>query len=57
MQLGMIGLGRMGGNMAKRLEEHGHEVKTFDPQVQSATVDLAKTVDMTFQQKAAQKYK
>jgi len=27
MQLGMIGLGRMGGNMAKRLEQHGHEVK------------------------------
>jgi len=33
------------------------DLKTFDPQVQSATVDLAKTVDMTFQQKAAQKYK
>src|SRR5205085_9904136 len=41
MQLGMIGLGRMGGNMAKRLEEHGHEVKTFDPQVEST----AKTLD------------
>src|SRR5436190_12355707 len=33
------------------------DLKTFDPQVQSATVDLAKTVDMKFQQKAAQKYK
>ena len=41
MQLGMIGLGRMGGNMAKRLEEHGHDVKTFDPQVEST----AKTLD------------
>ena len=41
MQLGMIGLGRMGGNMAKRLEEHGHEVKTFDPQVEST----AKTIE------------
>ena len=33
MQLGMIGLGRMGNGMTKRLEEHGHEVKTYDPQV------------------------
>jgi 6-phosphogluconate dehydrogenase len=40
MQLGMIGLGRMGGNMAKRLEERGHEVKTFDPQVESSAKTL-----------------
>ena len=33
------------------------DLKTFDPGVQSTTVDLAKTVNMTFQQKAAQKYK
>ena len=33
------------------------DLKTFDPGVQSATVDLAKTFNMTFQQKAAQKYK
>jgi NitT/TauT family transport system substrate-binding protein len=33
------------------------DLKTFDPGVQTATVDLAKTVNMTFQQKAAQKYK
>ena len=26
MQLGMIGLGRMGGNMAKRIAAAGHEV-------------------------------
>jgi 6-phosphogluconate dehydrogenase len=37
----MIGLGRMGGNMAKRLEEHGHDVKTYDPGVEST----AKTLD------------
>ena len=35
MQLGMIGLGRMGGNMTERLRERGHDVKTFDPQVES----------------------
>jgi len=33
------------------------DLKTFDPQLQSATVDLAKTIDMTFQQKAAQKFR
>ena len=31
MQLGMIGLGRMGGNMTKRLGERGHDMKTYDP--------------------------
>ncbi len=43
MQLGTIGLGRMGGNMAKRLEERGHDVKTYDPGVASTAVfvDLA----------------
>ena len=37
MQLGMIGLGRMGGNMVKRLEERGHELKTYDPGVETRT--------------------
>ena len=31
MQLGMIGLGRMGGNMTARLEQRGHDVKSYDP--------------------------
>ncbi len=30
MQLGMIGLGRMGGNMAERLRAGGHEVVGYD---------------------------
>ena len=30
MQIAMIGLGRMGGNIARRLMEHGHEVVAFD---------------------------
>src|SRR5436305_3569867 len=45
MQLGMIGLGRMGGNMTKRLEEHGHEVKTYDPQVESTASTLEELRD------------
>ena len=31
MQLGMIGLGRMGGNMVRRLLQGGHECVVFDP--------------------------
>jgi 6-phosphogluconate dehydrogenase len=30
LQLGIIGLGRMGGNMARRLARHGHQVVVFD---------------------------
>lgn len=30
MKIGMIGLGKMGGNMAERLRRHGHEVIGFD---------------------------
>jgi len=30
MQLGLIGLGKMGGNMAQRLKQGGHEVVGFD---------------------------
>ncbi|MFL5952584.1 MAG: NAD(P)-binding domain-containing protein, partial [Gaiellaceae bacterium] len=45
MQIGMIGLGRMGGNMTKRLEEHGHEVKTYDPKVPSTAKTLEELRD------------
>ncbi|MBI4282281.1 MAG: decarboxylating 6-phosphogluconate dehydrogenase [Chloroflexi bacterium] len=31
MELGMIGLGRMGGNMAQRLLRAGHQVVVYDP--------------------------
>jgi len=33
MQLGMVGLGRMGANMAERLARGGHKVVGFDPNV------------------------
>ena len=45
MQIGMIGLGRMGGNMSKRLEQHGHDVKTYDPGVESTAKTLAELRD------------
>jgi 6-phosphogluconate dehydrogenase len=38
MRLGMVGLGRMGGNMAERLRRSGHEVETY------ARTDPARTV-------------
>jgi 6-phosphogluconate dehydrogenase len=37
MQLGMIGLGRMGNGMTERLREHEHDVRTYDPAVESRT--------------------
>jgi 6-phosphogluconate dehydrogenase len=41
MQLGMIGLGRMGGNIVRRLTRKGHECVVFD-QNAAATAALAK---------------
>ncbi|MCS6850554.1 MAG: decarboxylating 6-phosphogluconate dehydrogenase [Gemmataceae bacterium] len=34
MQLGMVGLGRMGGNMVVRLSRAGHECVVFDPRAE-----------------------
>ena len=35
MQIAIIGLGRMGGNIARRLMQHGHEVIAFDRDAQA----------------------
>jgi 6-phosphogluconate dehydrogenase len=48
MQLGMIGLGRMGNGMTERLREGGHDVQTYDPKVDSTAgslAELAKQLD------------
>jgi 6-phosphogluconate dehydrogenase len=45
MQLGMIGLGRMGGNMTIRLEQGGHELFTYDPKVESTASTLEELRD------------
>jgi 6-phosphogluconate dehydrogenase len=45
MKLGMIGLGRMGGNMTERLRRAGHEVMTYDPGVESTAGTLAELRD------------
>ena len=41
MELGMIGLGRMGANMVRRLIKDGHRCVVFDRSAQ-AVADLAK---------------
>jgi 6-phosphogluconate dehydrogenase len=46
MQLGMVGLGRMGANMVKRLAKNGHECVVFDRSEQVVS-DLAKEKGVT----------
>jgi 6-phosphogluconate dehydrogenase len=41
VQLGMVGLGRMGANMTERLRKAGHDLKTFDPKVEPRTAASA----------------
>ncbi|HUQ22462.1 MAG TPA: decarboxylating 6-phosphogluconate dehydrogenase [Gaiellaceae bacterium] len=41
MQLGMVGLGRMGMGMTKRLQQAGHDIKTYDPNVKATAKTLA----------------
>ncbi len=38
MQVGLVGLGKMGSNMAERLRRGGHEVVGYDPHVETRTV-------------------
>jgi 6-phosphogluconate dehydrogenase len=44
MQLGLVGLGRMGGNMRERLRRAGHEVVGYDPNPDIS--DAASTAEM-----------
>jgi 6-phosphogluconate dehydrogenase len=39
MKLGMVGLGRMGGNMTERLRRDGHEVETYARSAPDRTAD------------------
>jgi 6-phosphogluconate dehydrogenase len=40
VKLGMVGLGRMGSGMTERLREAGHEIQTYDPNVESTAASL-----------------
>jgi 6-phosphogluconate dehydrogenase len=44
MKLGMVGLGRMGAGMTERLRRGGHEVMTYDPQVDSTADALEELI-------------
>jgi 6-phosphogluconate dehydrogenase len=46
MQLAMVGLGRMGANMVKRLSTHGHQCVVYDRSAK-AVEDLAKEPNVT----------
>jgi 6-phosphogluconate dehydrogenase len=42
MKIGLVGLGKMGGNMAQRIRDHGHEVVGYDafsPATEVASLD------------------
>ena len=44
MKIGMVGLGRMGAGMTERLRRDGHEVQTYDPNVESTAGSLDELV-------------
>jgi 6-phosphogluconate dehydrogenase len=44
VKLGMVGLGRMGSGMTERLEQAGHEIMTYDPNVDSTAGSLTELV-------------
>ena len=44
MQLAMIGLGRMGGNMVRRLLQGGHELIVYDRSADTVKAHVAKGV-------------
>jgi len=46
VRLGMIGLGRMGSGMTERLRRDGHEIETYDPNVDSTASSLEELVRM-----------
>ncbi len=52
MELGMIGLGRMGNGMTERLREGGHEIKTYDPKVDSTAGSLEELAQQLDQPRA-----
>ena len=44
MQLAMIGLGRMGGNMVRRLAQGGHELIVYDASADAVTAHAGKGI-------------
>ena len=58
MQLGLIGLGKMGGNMAERLRQGGHQVVGFDSNAEAvARLTASGNVGVATLEELAQKLK
>ena len=53
MQIGMVGLGRMGGNMARRLARGGIEVVAFDRSAEARGARVVDGLGMLLHQGAA----
>jgi 6-phosphogluconate dehydrogenase len=53
VQLGMVGLGRMGSGMTGRLQQDGHDVKTYDPKVESTAGSLEELASQLEKPRAA----
>jgi 6-phosphogluconate dehydrogenase len=49
----MVGLGRMGSGMTERLRRHGHEVMTYDPNVESTAESLEELAEQLEPPRAA----
>jgi 6-phosphogluconate dehydrogenase len=45
VKLGMVGLGRMGAGMTERLRRDGHEVMTYDPNVESTAESMQQLIE------------
>ena len=50
MKLGIVGLGRMGGNMTERLRQGGHEVETYARTAPERTADSLVELSMKLEQ-------
>ena len=50
MDIGMIGLGRMGANMAERLQRGGHRVVGFDTNFNTPTGDKQRSIGVALSQ-------
>ena len=46
MQLGVVGLGRMGGNIVQRLQHHGHTCVVYDRNPDAVAALLIKSCDV-----------
>ena len=49
MQIGMIGLGRMGGNIVRRLMQHGHEAVVYDRDAKAKDGEQSPVYAMSFE--------